>query len=283
MVYQQFINYPNLTVFENIASPLRVAGVRRAEIDAPGRASIAELLQPDADARPPPAELSGGQQQRTALARAWSRTPTSCCSTSRSPISTTSCARSCATSCRSSSPAARCTVVYATSEPTEALLLGGHTATAARGPHHAVRADRARSTASPVDLTTARVFSDPPINTAPVVKQGDEIVLRERRALARRRRLRRAPRRPLHARPPAAPRRARAATAHGAAPLEGKVLITELSRLGERRSTSTLGGADLGVAVARRARLSRSARPRGFYLDVGAVPATSTPTEPIAP
>ena len=27
MVYQQFINYPNFTVFENIASPLRVAGV----------------------------------------------------------------------------------------------------------------------------------------------------------------------------------------------------------------------------------------------------------------
>ena len=26
MVYQQFINYPNFTVFENIASPLRVAG-----------------------------------------------------------------------------------------------------------------------------------------------------------------------------------------------------------------------------------------------------------------
>src|SRR5436309_7155663 len=27
MVYQQFINYPNMTVFENIASPLRVAGM----------------------------------------------------------------------------------------------------------------------------------------------------------------------------------------------------------------------------------------------------------------
>ena len=34
MVYQQFVNYPSLTVYENIASPLRVAGVGRAEIDA---------------------------------------------------------------------------------------------------------------------------------------------------------------------------------------------------------------------------------------------------------
>jgi glycerol transport system ATP-binding protein len=32
MVYQQFINYPNLTVFENIASPLRIAKVGPAEI-----------------------------------------------------------------------------------------------------------------------------------------------------------------------------------------------------------------------------------------------------------
>ena len=29
MVYQQFINYPNFTVYENIASPLRVAGLER--------------------------------------------------------------------------------------------------------------------------------------------------------------------------------------------------------------------------------------------------------------
>src|SRR6201997_4138689 len=33
MVYQQFINYPSLTVFENIASPLRVQGKTREEIE----------------------------------------------------------------------------------------------------------------------------------------------------------------------------------------------------------------------------------------------------------
>src|SRR5919205_3804086 len=33
MVYQQFINYPNFSVYENIASPLRVAGVARDEIE----------------------------------------------------------------------------------------------------------------------------------------------------------------------------------------------------------------------------------------------------------
>src|SRR5882757_8506819 len=33
MVYQQFINYPSFTVYENIASPLRVQGKPRAEIE----------------------------------------------------------------------------------------------------------------------------------------------------------------------------------------------------------------------------------------------------------
>jgi glycerol transport system ATP-binding protein len=44
MVYQQFINYPSLTVFENIASPLRVARVAKSEI-AKQVAEVAELLQ----------------------------------------------------------------------------------------------------------------------------------------------------------------------------------------------------------------------------------------------
>src|SRR5699024_5648166 len=38
MVYQQFINYPSLTVYENIASPLRIAKVSSADIDRRVRA-----------------------------------------------------------------------------------------------------------------------------------------------------------------------------------------------------------------------------------------------------
>src|ERR1700737_4331031 len=50
MVYQQFINYPSLTVYENIASPLRVQGKPRAEIDkrvqqAAGLLRLAPYLQ----------------------------------------------------------------------------------------------------------------------------------------------------------------------------------------------------------------------------------------------
>src|SRR5262245_34410264 len=44
MVYQQFINYPTMTVYENIASPLRVAGADAARIDRDVR-HAAELLK----------------------------------------------------------------------------------------------------------------------------------------------------------------------------------------------------------------------------------------------
>src|SRR5262245_3184145 len=69
MVFQQFINYPNLSVYENIASPLRVARVDEATVRT-RVGQVAELLQLGPFLQRRPLELSGGQQQRTALARA---------------------------------------------------------------------------------------------------------------------------------------------------------------------------------------------------------------------
>ena len=69
MVYQQFINYPHLSVYENIASPLRVARYDDAKIKQRVGAA-AELLRLTPMLQRRPAELSGGQQQRTAIARA---------------------------------------------------------------------------------------------------------------------------------------------------------------------------------------------------------------------
>ena len=69
MVYQQFINYPSFTVYENIASPMRLLNKSAKEIDTAVR-DAAELMKltPFLDRKP--LELSGGQQQRCALARA---------------------------------------------------------------------------------------------------------------------------------------------------------------------------------------------------------------------
>src|SRR3954463_1340315 len=69
MVYQQFINYPSLTVYENIASPLRVQGRPRGEIEKRVQ-EAAKLLRLEPYLERTPLQLSGGQQQRPAIARA---------------------------------------------------------------------------------------------------------------------------------------------------------------------------------------------------------------------
>lgn len=71
MVYQQFVNYPSFTIYENIASPLRVSKTKYSEkeIDEIVR-SNADLLGISHVLDHLPEEVSGGQQQRTALARA---------------------------------------------------------------------------------------------------------------------------------------------------------------------------------------------------------------------
>jgi len=74
MVYQQFINYPNYTVYENIASPLAITGVKNDEIKQ-RVGKVAELLKLSAMLNKKPDELSGGQQQRVAIARAIINTP----------------------------------------------------------------------------------------------------------------------------------------------------------------------------------------------------------------
>src|SRR5690348_8014146 len=61
MVYQQFINYPSLTVYENIASPLRVQGKPKGEIDARVM-EAAKLLRLEPFLKRTPLQLSGGQR-----------------------------------------------------------------------------------------------------------------------------------------------------------------------------------------------------------------------------
>jgi ABC-type Fe3+/spermidine/putrescine transport system ATPase subunit len=69
MVFQSYAVFPHLTVFENVAFPLQVRGVARAEV----RRQVAEalaLVRLEGYERRLPRQLSGGEQQRVALARA---------------------------------------------------------------------------------------------------------------------------------------------------------------------------------------------------------------------
>jgi len=68
-VFQDFRLVPHLSAYDNIALPLRVAGVPEADIEAPVREMLAWVgLSDRIEARPP--TLSGGEQQRIAIARA---------------------------------------------------------------------------------------------------------------------------------------------------------------------------------------------------------------------
>jgi ABC-type sugar transport system ATPase subunit len=69
MVFQSYALYPHMTVFQNIAFPLEMARVPKAEI-APAVRDAARKVKIDHLLDRKPGQLSGGQQQRCALARA---------------------------------------------------------------------------------------------------------------------------------------------------------------------------------------------------------------------
>jgi len=74
MVFQSYALYPHMSVFENIAFPLRVAKAERADIEKAVHRTAAMLQVTDL-LPAKPAELSGGQRQRVAIARAIVRRP----------------------------------------------------------------------------------------------------------------------------------------------------------------------------------------------------------------
>ena len=166
MVYQQFINYPTLTVYENTASPMRVAGLDRAAVDREVRRT-AEILRLTPMLDRLPLELSGGQQQRTAIARAIVKKAGLVLLDE--PLANLD------YKLREELPRvfaeSGAIFVYATTEPTEALLLGGNTATLSEGriTQFGPTIDVFRR---PKDLVTARTFADPPLNTIAAEKRG---------------------------------------------------------------------------------------------------------------
>ena len=74
MVFQNYALYPHMTVYENIAFPLRIRKLKKPELDAKVQ-QAAELLELSALLSRHPAELSGGQKQRVAIGSAIVRHP----------------------------------------------------------------------------------------------------------------------------------------------------------------------------------------------------------------
>ncbi len=141
MVYQQFINYPAMTVYENIASPLRVAGADSAHDRARGASA------------PPRCSSSRpiSTARRSTFRAASSSAPRSPAPSSRTPSLVlldeplANLDYKLREELREELPKifaeAGTIFVYATTEPHEALLLGGNTATLSEGRVTAVRPD----------------------------------------------------------------------------------------------------------------------------------------------
>jgi glycerol transport system ATP-binding protein len=163
MVYQQFVNYPSLTVYENIASPLRLRrAVGGAEIDRRVR-EVADLLGLSPLLRRLPTELSGGQQQRTAIARALAKDAGLVLLDEPLANLDYKLREELRRELRGIFEARGTTVVYATAEPDEALLLGGRTAIIDEG--------RLLQLGPALDVyrypnseRVAEIFSDPQLN-----------------------------------------------------------------------------------------------------------------------
>lgn len=174
MVYQQFINYPSITVYENIASPLRLAGKSKADIDAAVR-KTADLMKLTPMLERKPLELSGGQQQRCALARALVKNAGLVLLDEPLANLDYKLREELRVEIPKIFEEAGSIFVYATTEPEEALLLGGNTATLWEG-----RVTQFGPTPDvyrrPVDATTARVFSDPPMNFLQISKTGRKLM-----------------------------------------------------------------------------------------------------------
>jgi glycerol transport system ATP-binding protein len=160
MVYQQFVNCPSLTVYENIASPLRVAGVGNAEIEA-RVIEAARLLRLDNLLQRLPTQLSGGQQQRTAIARALVKRAKLVLLDE--PLANLD--YKLREELREELPRifaqTGAVLVYATTEPTEALLLGGTTITLHEGRVFPSRTDRPCLSKTRKHRSRASLFRSP--------------------------------------------------------------------------------------------------------------------------
>ena len=160
MVYQQFINYPSFTVRDNIASPLKLRGEKGVDQrvrELAGKLHIEMFLDRY------PAELSGGQQQRVALARALAKGAPLMLLDEPLVNLDYKLREELRDELSALFAAGNSTVIYATTEPGEALLLGGYTAVLDAG-ELLQYGPTAEVFHKPKSLRVARAFSDPPMN-----------------------------------------------------------------------------------------------------------------------
>lgn len=175
MVFQNYALYPHLTVYENIAFPLRLAKVSDAEVDAKVR-QASKTLDLDEHLERKPANLSGGQRQRVAMGRAIVRDaeaflfdePLSNLDAKLRGQMRTEIARL--------QKKLGITTVYVTHDQTEAMTLGDRVAVMKRGILQQLATPR-ELYEQPANLFVAGFIGSPPMNFLPATVEGGQITL----------------------------------------------------------------------------------------------------------
>lgn len=177
MVFQNYALYPHLTVFENIAFPLRLAKGKHtnAEIDEKVRMA-SSMLELDEHLERKPANLSGGQRQRVAMGRAIVRDadaflfdePLSNLDAKLRGQMRTEIARM--------QRRMGTTTIYVTHDQTEALTLGDRVSVLKKGVLQQCASPRELYD-QPVNLFVAGFIGTPPMNFLPAEVKGDQLEL----------------------------------------------------------------------------------------------------------
>jgi multiple sugar transport system ATP-binding protein len=174
MVFQNYALYPHLTVYENIAFPLRLSKeFSEEEIDKKVRAASA-TLELDEHLQRKPGNLSGGQRQRVAMGRAIVRDakaflfdePLSNLDAKLRGQMRTEIARL--------QRRLGITTVYVTHDQTEAMTLGDRVAVLKRGLLQQLATPRELYD-QPVNLFVAGFIGSPPMNFLPATLEGNEL------------------------------------------------------------------------------------------------------------
>jgi multiple sugar transport system ATP-binding protein len=173
MVFQNYALYPHLTVYENIAFPLRLAGASNDEVDRKVR-EASKTLELDEHLERKPGNLSGGQRQRVAMGRAIVRDaqaflfdePLSNLDAKLRGQMRTEIARL--------QRRLGITTVYVTHDQTEAMTLGDRVAVLKRGVLQQLATPRELYT-NPVNLFVAGFIGSPPMNFLPATVEGNQV------------------------------------------------------------------------------------------------------------
>ena len=175
MVFQNYALYPHLTVYENIAFPLRLAGASSNEVDEKVR-KASKTLDLDEHLDRKPGNLSGGQRQRVAMGRAIVRDADAFLFDEPLSNLDAKLRGQMRTEISRLQKRLGITTVYVTHDQTEAMTLGDRVAVMKRGVLQQLATPR-ELYENPGNLFVAGFIGSPPMNFLPAEVDGTSVKL----------------------------------------------------------------------------------------------------------